>query len=35
TRASMESRMREAGLVVGEVRPVNAYLHAFESVVPG
>lgn len=35
TRASMESRMREAGLVLGEVRPVNAYLHAFESVVAG
>ncbi|MBT2364006.1 methyltransferase [Streptomyces sp. ISL-10] len=35
TMKSMTSRMEAAGLVVGEVRPVNAYLHAFESVVPG
>ncbi|MEU1277229.1 methyltransferase [Streptomyces sp. NPDC005805] len=34
TRASMAARMTEAGLVLGEVRPVNAYLHAFESTVP-
>jgi hypothetical protein len=30
----MISRMSDAGLLVGEVRPVNAYLHLFESVVP-
>ncbi|MFI2371856.1 methyltransferase [Streptomyces sp. NPDC018833] len=35
TTKSMITRMEAAGLVVGEVRPVNAYLHAFESVVPG
>ncbi|GGT32728.1 O-methyltransferase [Streptomyces kurssanovii] len=34
TRQSMISRMSDAGLLVGEVRPVNAYLHLFESVVP-
>ncbi|MEU0088282.1 methyltransferase [Streptomyces sp. NPDC006274] len=35
TKDSMISRMADAGLVVGDVRPVNAYLHLFESVVPG
>ncbi|MFE6040809.1 methyltransferase [Streptomyces sp. NPDC056452] len=35
TRESLLGRMSEAGLRVGEVRPVNAYLHAFECVVPG
>lgn len=35
TRQSMVSRMEDAGLVVSDVRPVNAYLHLFESVVPG
>ncbi|MFI6285056.1 methyltransferase [Streptomyces sp. NPDC051018] len=34
TRDSMVERMATAGLPVGEIRPVNAYLHAFESVVP-
>ncbi|GAA5017103.1 methyltransferase [Kitasatospora paranensis] len=33
TRESMLSLMSEAGLRVDEVRPVNPYLHAFESVV--
>ncbi|MFD9974353.1 methyltransferase [Streptomyces sp. NPDC059017] len=35
TRQSMTTRMADAGLVVGDVRPVNAYLHAFDSVTPG
>ncbi|MDI9884364.1 methyltransferase [Streptomyces sp. HNM0645] len=35
TRQSMTARMADAGLVVGDVRPVNAYLHAFDSVTPG
>ncbi|MFF3285704.1 methyltransferase [Streptomyces sp. NPDC003023] len=35
TKKSMISRMTDAGLVVGDVRPVNAHLHLFESVVPG
>lgn len=34
TRQSMISRMSDAGLLIGEVRPVNAHLHLFESVVP-
>ncbi|MCY0949215.1 methyltransferase [Streptomyces sp. H27-S2] len=34
TKESLVSRMTEAGLVVGEIRPVNAYLHAFECTVP-
>ncbi len=33
SRASMTALMTEAGLKVGTVRPVNAHLHAFESVV--
>ncbi|MFC9298899.1 methyltransferase [Streptomyces sp. NPDC057011] len=35
TKGSLVSRMTEAGLVLGEIRPVNAYLHAFECAVPG
>ncbi|MFE9775098.1 methyltransferase [Streptomyces sp. NPDC005931] len=35
TRQSMTDRLTDAGLVLGEVRPVNAYLHAFECSVPG
>ena len=34
TRASMVSRMTDAGLKVGELRVVNPYLHAFECTVP-
>ncbi|MEU2433013.1 methyltransferase [Streptomyces sp. NPDC007861] len=34
TKESMISRMADAGLIVGDVRPVNAYLHAFESITP-
>ncbi|WP_435972627.1 methyltransferase [Streptomyces sp. Qhu_M48] len=34
TRQSMVDRLTEAGLVIGEIRPVNAYLHAFECAVP-
>ncbi|MGW7435634.1 methyltransferase [Streptomyces sp. NPDC054849] len=35
TRQSLCTRMEDAGLVIGEIRPVNAYLHAFECTVPG
>ncbi|MFG1811405.1 methyltransferase [Streptomyces sp. NPDC049040] len=35
TRESLVARMTEAGLSVGEVRPVNPYLHAFDSTVRG
>lgn len=35
TRLSLSTLMAEAGLTVGEIRPVNPYLHAFEAVVPG
>jgi hypothetical protein len=35
TRESLVTRMTEAGLAVGEVRPVNPYLHAFDSTVRG
>jgi C-methyltransferase len=35
TTQSMVSRLSDAGLVVGDIRPVNAYLHAFECTVPG
>ncbi|MFD7099345.1 methyltransferase [Streptomyces xanthophaeus] len=35
TRQSLVTRLTDAGLVIGEVRPVNAYLHAFECSVPG
>ncbi|MGA5797043.1 methyltransferase [Streptomyces cellulosae] len=34
TRQSMVDRLTAAGLVIGEIRPVNAYLHAFECTVP-
>ncbi|MCZ4123712.1 methyltransferase [Streptomyces sp. H39-S7] len=34
SKASMVLLMEEAGLAVGEIRPVNAYLHAFEAFVP-
>lgn len=34
TRESLMSRMAEAGLIVGDISPVNAYLHAFECAVP-
>ncbi|MET7825586.1 methyltransferase [Streptomyces sp. NPDC005386] len=34
TRQSMVDRLTDAGLVIGEVRAVNAYLHAFECTVP-
>ncbi|MFE6781402.1 methyltransferase [Streptomyces sp. NPDC057680] len=35
TRQSMVDRLTDAGLLIGEIRPVNAYLHAFECTVPG
>lgn len=35
TRKSMTDRLTDAGLVIGGVQPVNAYLHAFECTVPG
>ncbi|MFF8957560.1 methyltransferase [Streptomyces sp. NPDC014894] len=35
TRQSMVERMTLAGLPPVDIRPVNAYLHAFEAVVPG
>ncbi|MFF1277956.1 methyltransferase [Streptomyces marokkonensis] len=36
TRQSMVDRLTDAGLVIDGIRPVNAYLHAFEcTVVPG
>ncbi|MEW1600727.1 methyltransferase [Streptomyces sp. NPDC093808] len=35
TRRSMVDRLTGAGLVIGGIRPVNAYLHAFECTVPG
>ncbi|MFI7007624.1 methyltransferase [Streptomyces sp. NPDC050145] len=34
TRQSMVERLTDAGLAIGEIRPVNAYLHAFECTVP-
>ncbi|MEV6318132.1 methyltransferase [Streptomyces sp. NPDC051776] len=34
TRESLVGRMTDAGLQVGAVNPVNAYLHALESTVP-
>jgi C-methyltransferase len=33
TRDSLVARMTDAGLRVGDVRPVNAYLHAFDSTI--
>ncbi|MEU6275879.1 methyltransferase [Streptomyces populi] len=35
TRQSMVDRLTAAGLVIGGIRPVNPYLHAFECTVPG
>lgn len=35
TQKSMVERLTDAGLVIGEIRPVNAYLHAFECTIPG
>lgn len=35
TRQSMVDRLTAAGLIIGEIRPVNPYLHAFECTVPG
>ncbi|MFE2297517.1 methyltransferase [Streptomyces sp. NPDC059445] len=35
TRQSMVDRLTAAGLVIGEILPVNPYLHAFECTVPG
>lgn len=35
SRESLVTRLTDAGLVIGEVRPVNPYLHAFECSVPG
>lgn len=34
TRQSLVDRLSEAGLLIGEIRQVNPYLHAFECVVP-
>ncbi|MEV8567278.1 methyltransferase [Streptomyces sp. NPDC051322] len=34
TRQSLVDRITRAGLTVGEIQPVNAYLHAFECAVP-
>ncbi|MFI6061601.1 methyltransferase [Streptomyces sp. NPDC051286] len=34
TKESLLKRMEEAGLIVGDISPVNGYLHAFECVVP-
>lgn len=34
TRQSLVDRLSDAGLSIGEIRPVNPYLHAFECVVP-
>ncbi|GAA3199475.1 MULTISPECIES: methyltransferase [Streptomyces] len=35
TRQSMVDRLTDAGLAIDGIRPVNAYLHAFECTVPG
>ncbi|MGP3984931.1 methyltransferase [Streptomyces sp. KR80] len=35
SKESLISRMTEAGLRIGDVRPVNSYLHAFDGTVPG
>lgn len=35
TTASMTARLTDAGLVVDDISPVNAYLHAFDCHVPG
>lgn len=34
SRESLANRMEEAGLKIVRIRPVNTYLHAFESTVP-
>ncbi|MEU3949793.1 methyltransferase [Streptomyces sp. NPDC029526] len=34
TRQSMTDRLTDAGLVIDDVSPVNAYLHAFDCTVP-
>lgn len=34
TRQSLVERLSDAGLAIGEIRPVNPYLHAFECVIP-
>ncbi|MER8093477.1 methyltransferase [Streptomyces goshikiensis] len=34
TKESLVNRMTAAGLVLGDIRPVNPYLHAFECTVP-
>ncbi|MGA5355143.1 methyltransferase [Streptomyces thermodiastaticus] len=34
TTESMVSRLRAAGLVIDDISPVNAYLHAFDCTVP-
>ncbi|MFI6034748.1 methyltransferase [Streptomyces sp. NPDC051315] len=34
TTESMVRRLTDAGLVIGDVRPVNPYLHAFDCTVP-
>lgn len=34
TRQSMTDRLTGAGLVIGDVSPINAYLHAFDCTVP-
>ncbi|MDJ0345177.1 methyltransferase [Streptomyces sp. H10-C2] len=34
SRNSLVSLMTEAGLAVGDVQPINSYLHAFHSTVP-
>lgn len=34
TTESMTRRLTDAGLVIGDVRPVNPYLHAFDCTVP-
>jgi hypothetical protein len=34
TTESLTGRLTEAGLVIGDVRPVNPYLHAFDCTVP-
>ncbi len=35
TTKSMVGRLEAAGLTVGDIRPVNPYLHAFDCTVPG
>ncbi|GAB2909937.1 methyltransferase [Streptomyces heilongjiangensis] len=35
TTESMVARLTDAGLVIGDISPVNPYLHAFDCTVPG